>query len=283
MAPSLAPSGARGERRARSAQPAARDAAPRCDLRPCRTTHADLVLTGGRIFTADAAKTWAQALAVRDGRIVAVGGGPRRPSAGRARRRASSSCAAGPSPRASATPRPPAVTAGSSGIQCDLNERPRPRRVPEVIAEYAAAHPDRGVDRRRRLVAGRLPGRRPAPRGPRPGRPGSPGVPPQPRRPRRVGQHRGARARRDHDGHRRPRRRPDRPGRGRHAASARSTRARWTSSATWCRPRPRPTSAARSSRASATSTASGSRTGRTPGSLPPTEAVVPRRSASRAS
>lgn len=36
--------------------------------------HADLVLTGGRIFTADAAKTWAQALAVKDGRIIAVGG-----------------------------------------------------------------------------------------------------------------------------------------------------------------------------------------------------------------
>lgn len=37
-------------------------------------TAADLVLTGGRIFTADAAKTWAEALAVRGGRIVAIGG-----------------------------------------------------------------------------------------------------------------------------------------------------------------------------------------------------------------
>src|SRR4051812_50155808 len=35
--------------------------------------HADLVLTGGRIFTGDAAKTWAEALAVRGNRIVAVG------------------------------------------------------------------------------------------------------------------------------------------------------------------------------------------------------------------
>ena len=35
---------------------------------------ADLVLTGGRIFTADADRTWAEALAVRGGRIVAVGG-----------------------------------------------------------------------------------------------------------------------------------------------------------------------------------------------------------------
>lgn len=37
-------------------------------------TAADLVLTGGRIFTADSAKTWAEALAVRGGRIAAVGG-----------------------------------------------------------------------------------------------------------------------------------------------------------------------------------------------------------------
>jgi predicted amidohydrolase YtcJ len=35
---------------------------------------ADLVLTGGRIFTADSAKTWAEAVAVRGGRIAAVGG-----------------------------------------------------------------------------------------------------------------------------------------------------------------------------------------------------------------
>ena len=34
---------------------------------------ADLVLTGGRIATIDAARSFASALAVRDGRIVAVG------------------------------------------------------------------------------------------------------------------------------------------------------------------------------------------------------------------
>ena len=34
---------------------------------------ADLVLTGGRIPTVDAARSWASAVAVRDGRIVAVG------------------------------------------------------------------------------------------------------------------------------------------------------------------------------------------------------------------
>jgi predicted amidohydrolase YtcJ len=35
--------------------------------------HADLVLRGGRIATMDSARSWASALAVRDGRIVAVG------------------------------------------------------------------------------------------------------------------------------------------------------------------------------------------------------------------
>ncbi len=35
--------------------------------------HADLVLTGGRLFTADGAGSWARAMAVRDGRIAAVG------------------------------------------------------------------------------------------------------------------------------------------------------------------------------------------------------------------
>ena len=34
---------------------------------------ADLVLTGGRVATMDGARSWATALAVRDGRLVAVG------------------------------------------------------------------------------------------------------------------------------------------------------------------------------------------------------------------
>ena len=40
---------------------------------PTADRPADLVLTGGSIQTVDAARSWAQALAVRDGRIVAVG------------------------------------------------------------------------------------------------------------------------------------------------------------------------------------------------------------------
>ena len=34
---------------------------------------ADLVLTGGAVYTVDAARSWAQAVAVTDGRIAAVG------------------------------------------------------------------------------------------------------------------------------------------------------------------------------------------------------------------
>ena len=34
---------------------------------------ADLVLTGGAVYTVDAARTWAQAVAISAGRIAAVG------------------------------------------------------------------------------------------------------------------------------------------------------------------------------------------------------------------
>jgi predicted amidohydrolase YtcJ len=105
------------------------------------SNHADLVLTGGRIFTADAAKTWAQALAVRDGRIVAVGGDR------------DVRALAGPSTRVielrgrTVTPgfgdshvHPP--SAGIERLQCDLNEARGLDAYLEVIAAYAAAHPD---------------------------------------------------------------------------------------------------------------------------------------------
>jgi predicted amidohydrolase YtcJ len=102
---------------------------------------ADLVLTGGRIFTADAAKTWAEALAVRGDRIVAVGSDRDvRPLVG-------------PSTRViglrgrTVTPgfgdshvHPP--SAGVERLQCDLNEVRGLDAYLEVVAAYAAAHPD---------------------------------------------------------------------------------------------------------------------------------------------
>jgi len=36
-------------------------------------THADFMLTGGTVYTLDAARTWARAVAVRGGRILYVG------------------------------------------------------------------------------------------------------------------------------------------------------------------------------------------------------------------
>src|SRR4029079_13697356 len=112
----------------------------RCDTRGM-STNADLVLTGGRIFTADAARTWAQALAVREGRSVAVGGDRDvRPLVG-------------PSTRVielrGLTVRPGVgdshvhpPSAGLERLQCDLNEARGLDAYLEVIAAYSAAHPD---------------------------------------------------------------------------------------------------------------------------------------------
>ncbi len=103
--------------------------------------HADLVLIGGRLFTADGAGSWARAMAVRGGRITAVG------------------------PDAAATPmigprtrvidlRGRTVTpgfgdshvhpthGGLARIRCELHEVRGRERYLEIIAADAAAHPD---------------------------------------------------------------------------------------------------------------------------------------------
>ena len=102
---------------------------------------ADLILAGGRVFTADAAVSRAEAVAVRDGRIVAVG-------ADRDVMRL-----AGPATRVIAL-RGRTVTPGfgdahvhpiSSGIehqQCDLHDASGPDEYLERVAAYAAANPD---------------------------------------------------------------------------------------------------------------------------------------------
>ncbi len=105
--------------------------------------HADLVLTGGRIFTADAARTWAEAMAVRDGRIVALGGdnavkllvGPRtRVIALRGR---------------TVTPgfgdshvHPP--MGGLARIQCELHDARGLDEYLGIVKAYADANPDAG-------------------------------------------------------------------------------------------------------------------------------------------
>jgi predicted amidohydrolase YtcJ len=44
-----------------------------CGREQARTDAADLALTGGRIYTVDAKRNWAEAVAIRDDRIVFVG------------------------------------------------------------------------------------------------------------------------------------------------------------------------------------------------------------------
>jgi predicted amidohydrolase YtcJ len=103
---------------------------------------ADLALTGGRIFTADPARSWAQALAVRNGRIVAVGGddavralvGPRTrliTLRGRTVTPGFQDAHAHP------------IHAGLARIRCELHGERGIARYLEVIADYAATHPDR--------------------------------------------------------------------------------------------------------------------------------------------
>jgi predicted amidohydrolase YtcJ len=102
---------------------------------------ADLVLTGGRIFTADAAKTWAQALAVKDGRIVAVGGDRDvRPLAGASTRVIELRGRTVTPGFGDSHVHPP--TAGMDRLQCDLHDLRGRDAYLERIAAYAAAHPD---------------------------------------------------------------------------------------------------------------------------------------------
>ena len=81
-------------RRLRGSRPAAAAVTEtqRAGTRPCarktknrtdadeRAATADLVLRGGAVYTVDAARSWAQAVAVRDGVIVAVGADEQRPA-----------------------------------------------------------------------------------------------------------------------------------------------------------------------------------------------------------
>jgi predicted amidohydrolase YtcJ len=111
-------------------------------LRPMgNDTTADLVLRGGRIFTADAAKTWAQAIAVRGGRIAAVGGD-------RDMRDLT-----GPGTRVidlrgrTVTPgfgdaHVHPTHAGLTRLRCELHDARGLDTYLELVAAYATAHPD---------------------------------------------------------------------------------------------------------------------------------------------
>lgn len=102
---------------------------------------ADLALTGGCVYTVDAARRWAHALAVRGGRIVAVGSN------------ADIEALVGPQTRVlrldgrmvlpgfqDAHVHPP--LGGLLEIRCDLHEATGRQTCTGVVARYAAEHPD---------------------------------------------------------------------------------------------------------------------------------------------
>ena len=103
--------------------------------------HADLVLTGGRIFTADGPGSWARAMAVRNGRLAVVGTD------------ADAKARIGPRTRVidlrgrTVTPgfgdsHVHPTHGGLARIRCELHEERGKDRYLEIIAAYAASHPD---------------------------------------------------------------------------------------------------------------------------------------------
>ena len=150
---------------------------------------ADLVLTGGRIATMDAARSWASALAVRDGRIVAVGPDAAVAAAHRAvdagHRAARSDGHAGLPGRA----RPPGPRrAGDAALRAPRGSAVR-TAVLTGIAAYAPPHPDETWIRGGGWYMAAFPGGTPRREDLDRDRPRPAGLPDQPRRPRRLGQH----------------------------------------------------------------------------------------------
>lgn len=102
--------------------------------------HADLVFAGGPVFTADAARSRATAVAVTDGRIVAVGGDAVRELVGprtelvdlRGRMLVPGFQDAHVHP----------VSGGLDLLRCDLAEHTTEAEYLDTIARYAAEHPD---------------------------------------------------------------------------------------------------------------------------------------------
>ena len=178
---------------------------------------ADLVLTGGRIFTADADRTWAEALAVRGGRVVAVGGDRDvRPLAGTSTRVIELRGRTVTPGFGDAHVHPP--SAGLARLACELHGKRGPDEYLAAVAAYAAANPNTewitGGGWSLADFPGGLPRREDLDRVV----PGSSRVPPELRRARRLGQLRGACPGWDHEGHRGPRGWPDRPRHRWHAA-----------------------------------------------------------------
>jgi predicted amidohydrolase YtcJ len=102
---------------------------------------ADLALTGGRVYTLDAARRWAQALAVKDGCIVAVGAdGEVGKWVGEATEVVDLDGRTVLPGFQDAHIHPP--KGGLNRLRCSLYEARDPSAYLEIIATYARAHPD---------------------------------------------------------------------------------------------------------------------------------------------
>ncbi len=185
---------------------------------------ADLVLRGGAVYQVDAARSWAQAVAVRDGLIAAVGTDAR------------SSALTGPGTEVVELggrmllpgfidAHVHASGAGLERMQCDLAEAHGLDDYLDLIRRYAQARPDAAWITGGGWSMDVFPGGTAVPARPGPGGARPAGVPVQPGPPRGLGQHQGPGAGRDHRQHARPGRRPRRArGRrqpGRHPAGGR--------------------------------------------------------------
>src|SRR5690348_9739199 len=111
-------------------------------LRAMPNDTADLVLTGGRIFTGDAAKSWAEALAVRGNRIVAVGSDwDVRPLTGPQTRTIELKGRTVTAGFQDAHVHP--THGGLARIRCELHEARGKDEYLRIVSEYAAANPTR--------------------------------------------------------------------------------------------------------------------------------------------
>ena len=165
------------------------------------TTSADLVFVNGAVYTVDAARSWAQAVAVQDGRIATVGTDDDVRHGRSARAPRSSIWPGACSCPGSRTPTSIRSSGGLDMLQCDLHDlstagglprsrsRPTPTTTPSVpwilgggwsMDAFPGGTPTKDRARRDRARPARLPA--------------------QPRRSRRVGQLACARARRRHAG-----------------------------------------------------------------------------------
>jgi predicted amidohydrolase YtcJ len=105
--------------------------------------HADLIFVNGDVYTVDAARSWARAVAIRDGAIVAVGGDD---EVADLRGDATEMIDLGGRmllpgfQDAHVHP----VSGGLEMLQCDLNEEATKESYLRTIARYATEHPDEG-------------------------------------------------------------------------------------------------------------------------------------------